>query len=95
MPSFKLIWHTVVTKAMMYLKKAGTFILAASILIWFASNYPKHPEIEAQFNKKIEIAVSDDKKAELANKLSEKLLEDSYLGTIGKFSQPFFCTTWI
>ncbi len=90
MPSFKLIWHTVVTKAMMYLKKAGTFILAASILIWFASNYPKHPEIEAQFSKKIEIAVSEDKKSELSNELAEELLTNSYLGVIGKFSQPFF-----
>ena len=90
LPSFKLIWHTVVTKAMMYLKKAGTFILAASILIWFASNYPKQPDTEEQFAQKIEMAVGDEKKAELANELSEKLLEDSYLGTIGKFSQPFF-----
>ena len=53
MPSFKLIWHTVSNQALMYLKKAGTFILAASILIWFASNYPKHKEYEAyeQFKK--------------------------------------------
>ena len=41
MPSGKLIWFTVSNKAWMYLKKAGTFILAASILIWFASTYPK------------------------------------------------------
>ncbi len=41
LPSLKLIWHMVYSKALMYLKKAGTFILAASIIIWFASNYPK------------------------------------------------------
>ena len=40
MPSLKLMWHTVLTKTMMYLKKAGTFIAAASMLIWFLSNYP-------------------------------------------------------
>ena len=90
MPSFKLIWHTVVSKAIMYLKKAGTFILAASILIWFASNYPKQPELEKKFEQKIEMAVSKDKKTELSNKLAEELLENSYLGIIGKFSQPFF-----
>ena len=90
MPSFKLIWHTVISKALMYLKKAGTFILAASILIWFASNYPKQPEIEKQFEQKIELAVSEDTKSELSNELAETLLENSYLGTIGKFSQPFF-----
>jgi len=41
LPSVKLIWHTVLTKTMMYLKKAGTFIAAASMLIWFLSNYPQ------------------------------------------------------
>ena len=54
-PSFKLIWHTVSNQAMMYLKKAGTFILAASILIWVASNYPKHLDVEESFNTKIEL----------------------------------------
>jgi len=40
-PTMKLIYMIVSQKAWSYLKKAGTFILAASILIWFASNYPK------------------------------------------------------
>lgn len=40
-PSVKLIYAIVSNEAWMYLRKAGTFILAASILIWFASNYPK------------------------------------------------------
>ncbi len=53
MPSFKLIWHTVSNQALMYLKKAGTYILAASILIWFASNYPKYPEYEEMMNQKL------------------------------------------
>jgi len=41
MPSIKLLWFIVSKEAWMYLKKAGTFILAATIIIWFASNYPK------------------------------------------------------
>ena len=41
LPTFKLLWRTVYAQALSYLKKAGTFILAASIIIWFASNYPK------------------------------------------------------
>ena len=42
LPTLKLIYIIVSQKAWSYLKKAGTFILAATILIWFASNYPKH-----------------------------------------------------
>ena len=67
MPTLKLIYMIVSQKAWSYLKKAGTFILAATILIWFASNYPK---IDTQ-----DQAVQ---------------LEYSYLGQIGKLSEPFF-----
>lgn len=90
MPSFKLIWHTVSNQAMMYLKKAGTFILAASILIWFASNYPKHLETEELYSVKIELAKSKEEKIALSNELSLYMLENSYLGYIGKFSEPMF-----
>ncbi|WP_024953636.1 ferrous iron transport protein B [Sulfurospirillum arcachonense] len=90
MPSFKLVWHTVITKSIMYLKKAGTFILVASIFIWFASNYPKQLDLDIQYEKKIELAASEDKKSELSNELTQLKLEKSYLGIIGKTTEPFF-----
>lgn len=90
LPSAKLIWHTVSNQALMYLKKAGTYILAASILIWFASNYPKHLEYEEQIDRKIEFATSEEEKFELKNRLVLYNLENSYLGEIGKFSEPLF-----
>jgi ferrous iron transport protein B len=66
-PTPKLLWFIVSNEAWMYLKKAGTFILVATILIWFASNYPK----------------SDDPSPKVQ-------LAQSYMGQIGKASQPFF-----
>lgn len=90
LPSLKLIWHTVVTKTLMYLKKAGTFIAAASMLIWFLSNYPHNAQVEEQYAFKIENAISEDEKRELENSLAEANLEHSYLGKIGKFSEPIF-----
>jgi len=74
MPSLKLIWHTVYGQAKSYLKKAGTFILAASILIWFASNYPK---VDAPSNLEV-------------NQVKLYELEHSYLGIVGHASEPFF-----
>ena len=74
MPSLKLIWHTVYGQAKSYLKKAGTFILGAAILIWFASNYPK---VETPTH-------IDNNQAQLY------ALENSYLGIIGHASEPFF-----
>ena len=89
-PSWKLIWHTVYGQAKSYLKKAGTYILGAAVLIWFASNYPKYPELEQQYMQKIEQVQSQDEKSKLENELKLTLLENSYLGKIGKASEPFF-----
>jgi len=74
MPSLKLIWHTVYGQAKSYLKKAGTFILGAAILIWFASNYPK-----------VETPTHID-----SNHAQLYALENSYLGKIGHASESFF-----
>ena len=46
LPTLKLLWFIVSKEAWMYLKKAGTFILAATIIIWFASNYPRSDNYE-------------------------------------------------
>ena len=90
LPSFKLIWHTVYNNAKGYVKKAGTFILGAAILIWFASNYPKYPLLEEQYSTKIEQSSSKEEISKLNNELQMKLLEQSYLGQIGKASEPLF-----
>ena len=90
LPSVKLIWHTVLTKTMMYLKKAGTFIAAATVLIWFLSNYPQNLLLEEEYATKIQSAVTEENKSALSNKLAEANLEQSYLGVIGKFSEPLF-----
>ena len=90
LPSLKLVYKEITNKAFMYLKKAGTFILVASVLIWFMSNYPKYPNIEEIINQKIELAINDEVKQELQNQLALYNLENSYLGKLGKFSEPFF-----
>lgn len=90
LPSLKLIWHTVKTKTLMYLKKAGTFIAAASVLIWFLSNFPHNHELEESYNKKIELSQNDEQKDELSIEYAEAKLESSFLGQLGKLSEPIF-----
>jgi len=90
LPSTVLIWHTVKSKTWMYLKKAGTFIAAASILIWFLSNYPYDDRLKLQYENQIEVAIEDEVKNKLSNELNQKLLEQSFLGHIGKFIEPAF-----
>lgn len=90
LPSVKLIWHTVLTKTMMYLKKAGTFIAAASLLVWFLSTYPKDSALDKAYALKIEAASSPEEAKMLENRLAEEALEQSFLGRIGHAIEPAF-----
>jgi len=90
LPSFKLIWHTVYSQAKSYLKKAGTFILGVSILIWFASNYPKDIELTNSYQIKISQESNETIKKELSYNLELELLENSYLGKIGHLTESIF-----
>lgn len=90
LPSLKLIWHTVLTKTLMYLKKAGTFIAAASMLVWFLSSYPHSQELETAYAQKIERASDEAAAARLSVEAEAAQLEQSYLGRIGKTIEPFF-----
>ncbi len=89
-PSWRLIWHTVYGQAKDYLKKAGTFILAASVLVWFASHFPRNDALGAQYDTRITQAVDAQQKTRLENEKHAALLEQSYLGQIGKATEPFF-----
>ncbi len=53
LPSLRLITISVYQKAAMYIKNAGGFILLASMLVWFATSYPKNSALESEYEKKI------------------------------------------
>ena len=44
MPNISLVYNRVKKQALAYLKRAGTFILIASVAIWILSNYPKNDQ---------------------------------------------------
>lgn len=81
-PNWRLVWFMIANKAKMYLKKAGTFILAASVLIWFSNMYPK--------NEQIALTQDISKKETLEFEKSNALLQNSYLGKAGKALEPIF-----
>ncbi|WP_300731848.1 ferrous iron transport protein B [uncultured Helicobacter sp.] len=103
LPSARLvafgIWH----KAMGYVKKAGTYILLASVIIWVGTQFPKNPALEAQMSQSVETleermeeANDEERKAlqeqidEIEHNYQAALVEQSYLGRIGQFIQPVF-----
>ena len=83
-------------KALMYLKKAGTLILGAVIIIWAVSNYPHNSALDATYtaeNKRIaESGMSEANKKALRRSLELRIkseqLEYSLAGRTGKVLEP-------
>ncbi len=89
-PSFKALGMDLWIKTKMFLKKAGSFIAIAAMIIWFLSAYPANDDMVQKYNAKIEQTSSVQQKEQLKNDLNSKLLENSYLGSVGKFIEPVF-----
>ncbi|WP_281951041.1 ferrous iron transport protein B [Nitrosophilus kaiyonis] len=89
-PSIKALAMELWIKSKIFIKKAGTFIAGAAMIIWFLSSYPVNENLENEYAKKIELATSDEQKVNLQNELAAKELENSYLGSFGKFIEPVF-----
>ncbi len=89
-PSIKSLSMDLWIKTKMFLKKAGTFIAGAAMIIWFLSTYPHHPSIIKSYDIKISHVTTKVQKNKLKNELKAELLGDSYLGRIGKAINPVF-----
>ena len=53
-PRFKEILRHMIERSWLFLKNAGTIILAISIVLWFLMTYPKHPDAAATATQQIE-----------------------------------------
>jgi ferrous iron transport protein B len=53
-PRFREILRHMLERGWLFLKNAGTIILAISIVLWFLTTYPKHPDAAATATQQIE-----------------------------------------
>jgi ferrous iron transport protein B len=95
-PTFSSVFFQAKMKAVMYLKKAGTTILGAVIIIWVISNYPRNPALDATLAAEtIRITSSDMSAAdktiqekELRHQVKSGQLGYSLAGRAGKVIEP-------
>ncbi len=87
-PSLKALGMELWIKAKIFIKKAGTFIAGAAMIIWFLSSYPKDQALIQSYQQKIE--QMPQQATQLQNQLQAKLLEESFLGEFGKLIEPIF-----
>lgn len=97
-PTLKVIWFSVWSKSLLFLKKAGTVILAGAIFIWILASFPQSKEIQEHYEQEIENLATlhidetqlQDMEKHYKNQMLEEQLEYSFAGRLGHFLQPFF-----
>lgn len=95
MPNFKVVFLNVFQRAGMFLKRAGTVILAISIILWALANFPRPSQSEvSQFavaaqtqNDSVAPPTEEEQKAaETAEKA--EILRNSFAGRLGRTVEP-------
>ncbi|WP_022850518.1 ferrous iron transport protein B [Limisalsivibrio acetivorans] len=73
----------------MYIKKAGTFILAISILLWALMTFPGLPEDKVQeYETRAAAAQTEEAQTEVYREMSREELKGTVAGTIGSSLEP-------
>jgi len=93
-PSWRSVLLTVRDRAGLFVQKAGTVILAVSIVLWFLASYPKNAEVKP-LEKRLEAvergAPTKAQRAEAAqiqNEIAGVSLRDSFAGRAGRLIEP-------
>ncbi len=91
MPSWRSVLATVRERSLLFLQKAGTVILAVSVVLWFLASYPG-PGAEGRVLEgriaAAEGAGRADESSRLRNDLAGLGLRDSFAGRAGRFLEP-------
>ena len=85
LPTLRSIVTHMWERSVLYVKKAGTLILAATIFVWFLTNYPINVEYSQDYNH---IKATTEQSFENPNAAASEKLSASYAGQLGKFIEP-------
>ena len=91
MPAWRTVLLTVRERSVLFLQKAGTVILAVSVVLWFLASYPGAGEQGAELEQRVAVAELAGDAAgadELRNDLAGLNLRESFAGRGGRLLEP-------
>ena len=91
MPSWRTVFVTVRERSVLFLQKAGTVILAVSVVLWFLASYPGAGRAGHALEQRITAAEQAGQTAHaerLKNDLAGLNLRDSFAGRGGRLLEP-------
>jgi len=87
-PTLKSVLIHMWNRAVLYVRKAGTVILAISIVMWALFTFPQNPSLSKDYEALKAKARSPEEVAALENQEAFERLAKSYAGRFGKLIEP-------
>jgi len=99
-PSIETVIWRMLDRGWSFVRRAGTLILATTVVIWALQYYPRPPEIEASYHKAMaeldekgksngtSVEELDAARVEIDHRMEAAYQEQSFLGRLGKFIEP-------
>ncbi|OGF20967.1 MAG: ferrous iron transport protein B [Candidatus Eisenbacteria bacterium RBG_19FT_COMBO_70_11] len=91
MPSWRSVLITVRDRSLLFVHKAGTVILAVSVVLWFLASYPRGgPEVSALASRIAAAQAAGDapRATELEDEMAGVSLRNSFAGRVGRALEP-------
>jgi len=91
MPAWGSVLMTVRDRSLLFLQKAGTIILAASVVLWFLASYPSNGPEATATRARLDAARDAGqvtRVAELEHQLAGTRLRESFAGRAGRLLEP-------
>jgi len=86
-PAWRVVLFRMYDRSLAFLKRAGTIILATTILVWALSYYPNHVPLDEEFQARRATASADELERLDIEEAGIRLRE-SYLGQAGRAIEP-------
>jgi len=88
LPNFRTVFQNMFTRAGLFLKRAGTVILAISIILWALTAFPRNAEVQGQTPNVQIVTQSEIGTEQTAPDDSGARLRNSYAGQLGHLIEP-------
>jgi ferrous iron transport protein B len=86
LPNFRTVFQNMFTRAGLFLKRAGTVILAISIILWALTAFPRNAEVQSQTSN-VQTQTATDTE-QIGTDDSGAKLRNSYAGQLGHLIEP-------
>ncbi|MGH7962023.1 MAG: ferrous iron transport protein B, partial [Candidatus Binatia bacterium] len=88
-PAWQVVLFRMYDRSWAFIKRAGTIILATTVLVWALSYYPTQDHVTEEFRVRRATATTEEESARLNSEEAGVRLRGSYLGQAGQAIEPF------